>query len=107
MVEQFGLVTMAPFQPLRLLLFGHEGQMVGVDLRDEQRHERIHPVVAGVADDEVPGGGKGLLDVAGDRRVERREHDARTASRDDTASTVVSASESGIGAASRHGATAA
>ena len=55
--------------------------MIGVDLGNEQRHERIHPVVAGVADDEVAGGGEGLLDVAGDRRVERGKHDLRAAAR--------------------------
>ena len=56
-------------------------QMVGVDLGNQQRDERIHAVVARVADHEVTGGGEGLLDLAGHRRVERGKHDPRAAAR--------------------------
>ena len=69
-------------------------------------HERIHPVVAGVADDKVAGRGKRLLDLARDRRVERGENDARTTTwnaRLDLSSPAIS---SGMGAARRQGATA-
>ena len=78
-VEQLGFVTIAPFQPLASALFGDQIEMVGVDLRDQQRHQRIHAVVARVADDDVAGGREGVLDFAGDRGVECREDDARAA----------------------------
>ena len=74
-VEQLGLVTMAPLQPSGALLLGQDRQVVGVDLRNEQRHQRIHPEVAGVADDEVARRRKGLFDFAGDGGIERRKDD--------------------------------
>ena len=82
MVEQLGLVTMRAFPAFRLLLFRQEAQVIGVHLGNQQRHQRIHPVVARVADDEVTGGGEGLLDVAGHRRVEGGKDHARTAAGD-------------------------
>ena len=80
-VEQFGLVTMAPGQPFCARCSRQQLQVVGVDLGDEERHQRIHPVVARVADDDVPGGGEGAFDLAGHRGVEAREHDLRSAAR--------------------------
>jgi len=49
--------------------------VIRVDLGDQQRHQWIHAVVAGVADDDVAGGGKGGLDVARHGGVEGGEHD--------------------------------
>ena len=53
--------------------------MIRVDLGNEQRDLRVHPVVARVADDDVAGGGKGALDLGGHRRIEAREHELRRA----------------------------
>jgi len=39
--------------------------MIRVDFGDQQRHIRFHPVVAGVADDDVAGLGEGAFDFAG------------------------------------------
>jgi hypothetical protein len=44
---------------LHTLLLGDDGEVVRVDLGDEERHERIHTEVAGVADHDVSGGREG------------------------------------------------
>ncbi len=59
-------------------LRGTQREVVRVDLGDEQRHDRVHPVVARVADDDVAGLGEGAFDVAGDGGVERGEDELRT-----------------------------
>ena len=56
---------------------GGQREMVGVDLRDEQRHNRVHAEVPRVADDDVAGLREGPFDVASHRRVERREDNLR------------------------------
>jgi hypothetical protein len=71
MVEQLGLVTIAPLQL----------EVVGIDLRNQQRHQRIHAEVARVADDDMAGGGEGALDLAGDRGVKAGEHHLGTFAR--------------------------
>jgi hypothetical protein len=55
--------------------------MFGVHLRHEQRHHGVHAVIACVAHHDVSGGGKRLLDFAGNRRIERREDHLRRTSR--------------------------
>jgi len=57
----------------RAALIVEQRQMIRVDLRDQQRHQRIHPVVARVADDQPSAAGEGRFRVTRDRRVERRE----------------------------------
>ena len=48
-------------------------EVIGVDLRDQQRHVGIHPMVAGVGDDGVALAGQRGLHLAGDRGVEPGE----------------------------------
>ena len=54
--------------PPRLAI--HQGQVVRVDLGDQERHRRVEAVVAGVRDDGVAAPRPVGLDVAGDGRVE-------------------------------------
>ena len=70
MVEQLGLVTIAPVQPLLVALRIEQRKVIGIDLGNQQRHQRIHPVVAGVADDGPAAAREGDLGVAGDRRIQ-------------------------------------
>ena len=53
--------------------------MIRVDLGNQQRHGRFHPVVARVADDDVAGLGERGFDLAGHRRIETGEHQLRRA----------------------------
>ena len=62
-------------------LFGQQREVVGIDLGNEQRNQRIHPEVAGVADHDVAGGSKRAFDLAGDGGIEAREHHLGTATR--------------------------
>ena len=78
--------------------------MVGVDLRDEERHQRIHAEVPRVADNNVPGGGKGAFDLPGHRGVEA-ENTTFGPRPGVQASTTRVAAASGIGVARRQGAT--
>ena len=70
-VEQFGLVTIAPRPAAFAPLCGEKSQVIGIDFGYQQRHERIHAVAAGVADDDVPGLGERRFDVLGRGRIER------------------------------------
>ena len=58
---------MAPRQPRARRCAGEQRQVVGVDLGDQQRHERIHPVAARVADHDVARRGERRLDVLAPR----------------------------------------
>ena len=69
MVEQFGLVTICPFQPRVLLLAGNQLQVIRIDLRHEQRHVAIHAMVARIRNHDVAGLREGLFDFGGDRRI--------------------------------------
>ena len=55
----------------RAALRARAATVIGVDFGNQQRHQRIHPVVARVADDVPSAGGEGDLRLARDRRVER------------------------------------
>ena len=55
MVEQFGLVTIWPFQPRSRCWRGNDLQVIGVDLGHQQRNIGLHAVVARVGDDDVAG----------------------------------------------------
>ena len=57
------MVTIAPDQPRSRPLALQHRRVIGVDLRDDQRHIRLHPVVARVAEDDMPGGGQPRLDL--------------------------------------------
>ena len=61
LTKTFGSVTAANDISVAI----EEREVIGVHLRHEQRHHLIHAVVAGVADDEVPGRGERGLDLAG------------------------------------------
>ena len=77
-VEQFGLVTMAPLPPRSFAWRAQEREVIGVHLRDEERHGRVHAVVARVAHHDVAGVREGPLQLAGDTGVERGEDEAGT-----------------------------
>ena len=49
------------------LLARDELQVIGIDLRHEQRHIRLHAMIARVRDHDVAGLGKGALDLGGDQ----------------------------------------
>ena len=89
---------------LRAPLLADQLQVIGIDLRNQQRHERIHAEVARVADDDVAGRGEGAFDIAGDRRIEAGEHDLRSLAGHARVDDAVAA-PSGIGVVSFHGAT--
>ena len=78
--------------------------MIGVHLGNQQRHVRVHPVVARVADDDVAGLRERALDLAGDRRIEAGEHQLRRACPAPRRSTCSPATSSGSGVGSRHAA---
>src|SRR5439155_11815985 len=56
---------------------GEQLEVIGVHLRDEERHERIHTVIARVADHEPSRAGERRLRLSGDGGVERGEHEGR------------------------------
>ena len=41
-------------------------EVIGVDFGNQQRHQRIHAMVAGVAEDDVSGPSKGFFGLTGD-----------------------------------------
>jgi len=49
--------------------------MAGIDLRHQERHVRLHPVVFGVGNDRQAGSGEGALNRARHRRVEPAENE--------------------------------
>src|SRR4029453_19614601 len=53
--------------------------MIRVDLGDEEWNQWVHPVTAGIADDEMSGLSEGWFDVLGGVGIERREHQVRPA----------------------------
>ncbi len=66
-----------PFPAALALLVRNQLQMIGVDLRDQQRNVRLHAMIARIRNDDVSGLGERLLDLGGDRRVHRGEHQPR------------------------------
>ena len=76
-VEQFGLVTIWPFQPRCALLLRDQLQVVRVDLGHQQRHVALHAVVLRIRDHDVAGLGEGALDFGGDRGVHGGEEQLR------------------------------
>ena len=57
-------------------LYRDQAQMVMVQLRDDQRHVRIHAMVFGIAQHDTACSGKAVFDFARYRRIETRECDA-------------------------------
>ena len=68
-VEQLGLVTICPFQPRVRCWHGNQLQVIGIDLRHEQRNVALHAVVLRIGYHDVAGLGEGLLDFGRDRGV--------------------------------------
>jgi hypothetical protein len=66
MVEQFGLVTILPLPSARLLLAGHQLEVIGIDFRHQQRHVALHAMVARIGHHHVAGLREGALDFGGD-----------------------------------------
>src|SRR5262249_44944795 len=59
------------------LLSGNQLQMVGIDLRNEQRNIVLHPMIARIRYYDVPGLGKRTFDIGRYRSIHRRKQQAR------------------------------
>ncbi len=66
-----------PLPAARALLAGHQLQVVGIDLRHQQRHIALHAVVARIGNHHVAGLREGALDLGGDRGIHGGEQQAR------------------------------
>ena len=53
-----------------------ELEMIGINFGDQQRHVFVHPMVPGIADDEVARSSEALFDLTSDRCIEPGKHDA-------------------------------
>jgi hypothetical protein len=70
-----------PFHPRLRCCSGNNLQMIGVDLRHQQRNVRVHAVIARVRYHHVAGLRERLLNLGRHRRVHRRKHQAVERSR--------------------------